>query len=181
MCHPRCFCSNCILFSLVKRIQNRLATILINLPNRPKRQYEQKQIKTGYPFSDALNSTTHVLYEQENRLACARCLCNFKYKDPAIKSWLSSQCVAIGSNKDRPIKLLYSHVHVGNQCAHISHDLHIYRGLIYCIKCGARSGRLSIKLLSKQCGPPTEYGQQSLDALRQCKKPPNLDRWPSAT
>ncbi len=39
-------------FSLVKIIQKRLATILINLPNRPKRQYEQKQIKTGFSFSD---------------------------------------------------------------------------------------------------------------------------------
>ncbi len=164
---------------LVKRIQNRLATILINLPNRPKREYEQKPNKPGFPFLDALKSSTHVLYEQDGRFSCARCLCNCKFKDPALKHWLSSQCVAIGSNKDRPIRLLHSHVHVGNLSVHHSHKLYIYCGLIYCNKCGARSGRLGLKLLSHQCGPPTEYGQQSLDALRQCKKPPNLDRWPS--
>ena len=166
-------------YSLVKRIQNRLATILINLPNRPKRQHEQKQVKPGFSFADALSSSSHVLYEQENRIACARCLCGFRCNDPAIKTWLSSQCVAIGSNIDRPIKLLYSHVHVGNQCAHVSHDLYMYRGLIYCNKCGARSGRLGIKLLSKHCEPPSVYGQQSLEALRQCKKPPGLEKWPS--
>ncbi len=58
-------------------------------------------------------------------------------------------------------------------------DLHIYRGLIYCNKCGVRAGSFGMKLMAKSCGPPTEYGLQSLLALRQCKKTPSLTAWPS--
>ncbi len=165
--------------SLAKRIQNRLATILINLPDRPKHERERKHQKPVASFKEMLSSTSHILFESEGRHKCARCLCSFNAKDPAIKHWLQSQCIAQGSNIDRPIKLLFSHVHIGNQCAHVSHDLYIFCGLIYCNRCGVRSGRLGFKLLAKQCGPPSEYGLQSLNALKQRKKPPNLLHWPS--
>ena len=120
-----------------------------------------------------------MIFDHEGRSKCARCLCSYNNKDPATKHWLQSQCTAQGSEIDRPIKLQYAHVHVGNNCAHVSHELHIYRGLIYCNKCGVRAGNFGVKLVAKPCGPPTEYGLQSLLALRQCKKPPSLAAWPS--
>ena len=112
--------------SLVKKIQERLATILINLPDRPKHEKEQTRQGPSLTFDELTASTTHVLFEHEGRSKCARCLCSFNNKDPAIKHWLLSQCVAQGSKIDRPIKLLYAHIHVGNSCAHVSHQLYIY-------------------------------------------------------
>ena len=36
-----------------------------------------------------------------------------------------------------------------------------------------------MKNMAKPCAPPSEYGAQSIAALRQCKKNPNLASWPS--
>ncbi len=33
--------------------------------------------------------------------------------------------------------------------------------------------------MSRPCAPPTEYGKQSIAALKRCCKPPNLTDWPA--
>ncbi len=165
--------------NLVKRIQKRLVAILISLPNRPKPKQERTHVAPPPSVAELSASTTHVLFEHEGRSKCARCLCSYRNNDPSIRHWLEGQCIALESRIDRPLKLEFAHIHLGNTCAHVSHSLYIFKGLIFCFKCGVRAGSFGMKGMPKPCAPPTEYGAQSIAALRQCKKPPNLTSWPS--
>jgi len=80
---------------------------------------------------------------------------------------------------DRPIPLKYEEVHGGDNTSHSSHILYVYRGLVYCNRCGVRSGRLGLRKLAKPCSPSSEYGVQSLKALRLGQNPPPiLVHWP---
>ncbi len=161
---------------LCTRIQHRLATILVNLPNGPKPPKKPALPKDSIPTLIA--NTTHIIHEGDNRVSCARCRNSFKATDPALRGWLSCRCTAIGSSSDRPTPLRFEELHLGNRTTHSSHNLLIFRGLVFCSKCGARSGRLGFKLLANKCLPPKGYGLASLNALREGKPPPNLSRWP---
>ncbi len=162
--------------ALCKRIQHRLTTIICNLPNRPKRP--PKIIEPRVPLQSICDNSSHILHESDSRIACARCHNSFNKHDPALRGWLQCMCQAIGSSSDKPIPLSLTQLHSGNRVTHHSHKLLQYRGLVYCNKCGSRDGRLGYKKLASQCAPPTPYGIQSLKALRECIKPPGLDRWP---
>ncbi len=95
-----------------------------------------------------------------------------------LRLLISCRCTAIGSSSDRPTPLRFEELHLGNRTTHSSHNLNIFRGLVFCSKCGARSGRLGFKLLANKCLPPKGYGLASLYSLREGKLPPNLSRWP---
>ncbi len=165
---------------LVKRIQKRLVAITVNLPSRTKTQtVTEVGVETSDVSDVAMCSSTHVLFEAQGRTKCARCFASYNSKDPACKHWIKSQCTPLDSAVDRPIKLIHAHLHVGNNVAHHTHDLHVLKGLVYCGKCGARMGSYGMKNMSKPCMPPSEYGKQSLLALSKGQKPPNLDEWPS--
>ena len=47
---------------------------------------------------------------------------------------------------------------------HVSHDIKMHRGLVYCAKCGSIRGNASNKLvnLRKPCVAPTHYGARNL-------------------
>ncbi len=72
----------------------------------------------------------------------------------------------------------FEEIHVGNRITHSSHDLCIFRGLISYNKCGSRGGTNSLVNLSAPCAPPTIYGLASLNALKEGRRPPNLEQWP---
>ena len=60
---------------------------------------------------------------------------------------------------------------------HHSHRLFVYRGLVYCNKCGAR-GPSRLNKLADACEPPSADGQRMLNAVRAGVVPPGLDSWP---
>ncbi len=153
-----------------------MATILVNLPNRPTPPKVIKERRIG--LEALLNATSHVIHESVARVSCARCHNSFRTSDPSVRSWLSCKCKAIGSSSDRPLPLTLEDVHSGNRVTHHTHKLHMYRGLVYCNKCGCRCGPLGMKKLGRICVPPNGYGLASLCALREGKLPPNLSRWP---
>ncbi len=165
--------------NLVKRIQKRLVAVLVSLPNRTKPKQELTHFAPQLSLAELSASSSHVLFEHEGRSKCARCLCSYSNNDPALRHWLKGQCITLNSNIDRPLKLEFAHIHLGNMCAHVTHSLYIFKGLIFCFKCGVRAGSFGMKSMSKPCAPPTEYGAQSIAALRQCKLPPNLTSWPA--
>ncbi len=162
--------------SLTKKIQLRLTTVLLSLPGRPKPP--KREVEHRLTLDTLFASTSHVLFEVDSRVSCARCHCGMHKSNPSLKHWLSCQCSGIGNSSDRPVPLKYEKVHVGNNTSHTSHILFVYRGLAYCNRCGVRSGRLGLRKLAKPCSPPSEYGVQSLKALRQGLKPPNFVHWP---
>ena len=64
---------------------------------------------------------------------------------------------------------------------HVSHKINIFRGLMYCRRCGCRAstrGANFIKKLSLPCAPPGHYGQDNLKKLGQGKLPRRVADWP---
>ena len=163
---------------LVKRIQNRITTILINLPHRHDNHIPKVTKPQRTPLEELISSTSHVIYRDDDRIGCARCHNNFHIKDPGSRPWLTSQCTKLGSGTDRPIPIPYEEVHIGNKSTHHSHSLFRFKGLVYCNKCGTR-GSTKLHKLGSQCQPPTQYGEDSLKALRAGRLPPNCTAWPA--
>ena len=89
--------------------------------------------------------------------------------------------VAACSAYDRPRPLDKADVfHIGRQVTHVSHVLYMYRGLIYCSKCGARAGASRLRKLAKVCEPavPGSTGRLVLDRINAGIKPPGIVKWP---
>mgnify|MGYP000408903751 FL=1 len=102
-------------------------------------------------------------------------------KHSSIKSWMLADCPDIGSSEDRPRPLPLEHIHIGKKSIHSSHQMNIFKKLIYCRTCGARAASRNagyLKDLAKPCENPREYGIRSLALLRQGNLPAGLDIWP---
>ena len=63
-----------------------------------------------------------------------------------------------------------------NKC---SHAIRVYRGLIFCNKCGSISRYSKLGNLATICEPPKEYGKGNLSRLSKGLLPINVDSWPS--
>ena len=163
--------------TLTRRIQNRLATIICNLPNRPKVPKPPPQ--PGVKLDAAIQRSTHCCYENGSRLVCARCPSSFPLKNQSLCiKWLESDCPSIGADHDKPVPLAYDHIHVGKLDISFSHKLVTFRGIIYCTKCGSISQRGKLGKLSTLCAPPTSAGLKNLSNLWEGKPPVNVMHWP---
>ena len=163
--------------SLIKRIQKRLACILCSLPNRPKMVPRNPVVKDK--IEAVMHRSAHVCFTVNNRVHCARCKSNFSLHTPNLQDWLNSPCLAIGSDIDRPIPIPFDVVHIGKLVIHSSHKLRIYRGLIFCNKCGSISRYSKLGLLAQICEPPKYYGSNNLVRLNRGQLPINVDVWPA--
>ena len=56
--------------------------------------------------------------------------------------------------------------------------MNIFKGLIYCTKCGNR-GPSKLVNLSLPCTLPTDYGLRNLAAINEGRLPEQLDKWPN--
>ena len=125
-----------------------------------------------------MQRSTHVCNLEDKRINCARCHSNCSTLNKTIcKQWLASPCTAIGLAHDRPVPLPYEHVHVGKLDVHESHYLCVFRGVIFCNKCGSVSKRTKLGYLARKCEPPTQAGKNNLDRIRRNRPPINME-WP---
>jgi len=162
---------------LTKKIQYRLATILVHLPNREKAHRNKSATALKPDIQSLRAATSHTLAEDGNRVRCSDCHSSFLQADPSFQHWLQSPCSGIGPSCDKPTPINFDGLHIGNSVTHHSHKLHKYRGLVYCKRCGCRAG-LSLRKLSKPCRPPTTYGATAIAAISAGKLPPRLSQWP---
>ena len=68
-----------------------------------------------------------------------------------------------------------------SRVSHYTHDLYIYKGLVYCNVCGNRGSNNQIRKLAKPCNGsplPNTCGALALAATRDGCLPPRLDQWP---
>jgi hypothetical protein len=110
--------------TLTTRIQRRLATIMLYLPAREKKQ-RQPVVRISRPKLDNLLSETgHEIVVTGSRYACARCHNSFRIADPSLKIWLQSQCIPVLLNStSRPTPLAREDTfHIGNNTTHASHN-----------------------------------------------------------
>ena len=163
-------------YNLVKRIQWRIISIIVNLPARTKYRTVMTPKEIAQTLEDKCTESSHVLERHGDRFTCTRCLDSFRSKDPAFQHWLAGICIEVVSgSRPNPID---HHLHVGNQYVHFTHSLTVHRGLVYCSKCGSRSGSNQIRLLAKACEPPSDYGHNTLKAISLDRLPQGLDEWP---
>jgi len=73
--------------------------------------------------------------------------------------------------------LCHAIIQIGGSSTHVSHDLHVYKGHLYCNKCGSK-GLSRLRNLAVPCEEPGPYGKSQLRAINKGKLPPGLDEWP---
>ncbi len=162
---------------LAKRIQHRLATILIHLPSRNKNKLYKQSIPRQH-LSTAIAESNHIMHEERGRIRCARCRRSYHLGDPKVKAWLAASCPGIGADHDKPVPLKHDSIHLGRNNSHPhTHNIYIFKGLIYCNTCGAR-GISHFNKLSHPCDPPSDFGLATLKAINSGRLPPNVTHWP---
>jgi hypothetical protein len=164
----------------IVKIQKRIATILLSLPERQKHEKKKKEVIPRIPLASLVRQTRHTTLVKDNRVWCKVCHNSFNLNDPAAKLWLKSDCTGSAdvAQTHNHIRLLEP-IHIGNQISHISHSLYNYRGLIYCGKCGARSGKNQIRYLAHVCTPAdSSTGQRQLQGILRGKLPNGCLVWP---
>jgi hypothetical protein len=161
---PSKVASECLFhYSLVKRIQWRIITVISNLPDRKFCKTVRTVKEHTQDLDDVFNKSKHDLTRDKDRYSCRNCLENFNAKDKSFMHWLSGNCARIPSrNKPTPFDGL---IHIGNQNIHHSHNMFIHQMVKICSKCGCKSGDTVLKKLALPCEPPTEYGLASLAAI----------------
>ena len=136
-----------------------------------------KQPKTDIYHYMAISS--HVAYEIGGRVRCARCRDSFSCNPrEMLLKWLSSPCIALNTEVDRPVPLPFECCHIGNQAVSFTHSLRTFKGLLYCAKCGAISQGSVLGKLAKTCTPPSTYGLRNIRNLNRGILPHGLTQWP---
>ena len=135
------------------------------------------------PLETLLALSTHKLVKKGNRYNCLACPSSFSCKDPAFRHWIQANCTGSAEVPEsphlyRPVRI-HDPTHLGNQMSHSSHRLYNYRGLIYCNKCGARSGANQFRKLARPCSELTEPGQVVLNKINKGLMPPGVTSWPA--
>ena len=150
----------------------------MSLPSRVRHKAPHKEGPSKSNIEDLFAESSHIAYISNNHVKCARCRSSFKKTDPSAVHFLRSPCSKIGHSCDKPTLLPYECFHVGHQVTHSTHKLKIFRGFVFCGRCGARSVSKSHKL-ARPCEPPTSYGKSILAALSEGRLPPNMTEWPN--
>ena len=124
-----------------------------------------------------MNESSHVTYWNGDRIQCARCFQSHHKRD--AKHWLATRCTAVGNTTDKPVPIPFAYYGVGNRSAHYSHNLSIYRGLVFCNVCGHRA-QYKMHNLYREC-VKTTAGAASLKKIFKGELPQNLTAWPDET
>ena len=168
-------------YFLVKRIQKRIIAIIQSLPARQKKQTVLTQRELQPSVDEFILESKHALVSDQGRYHCKICLSSFLESDRLFKSWVTSACTGThtsASSHSRPEPLHDNFIHIGNQFVHHTHKLNMYKGFVYCGKCGFRRGANQVRKLAKPCAPPGLSGIRTLEAIRDGKLPPGLEEWP---
>ena len=113
-------------------------------------------------------------------IVCTRCCQSHPRTYKAAALWLATSCSAIGTCSDRLTHLPLSVRQLGNNIAHHSHSLFIFRGLHFCSKCGG-TGAFKFHKLANRCSPVTDKlsrGAVTIDRLSRGLLPSMMSEWP---
>ena len=148
----------------------------------PSRKAKEPKVKRPKPPSleDLASCSQHCVVFGATRIKCLGCFASVSLNSVSARTWLSSACVSEDSRKHvfryRPINV--TGICVGSQAIHHTHKVTLYRGLLFCIRCGGR-GPTCLRKLSTFCRPATRAGIAVKDALERGNLPPGMDAWPA--
>ena len=169
-----------------RKIQLRVATIMCNLPHRPRLQLPKPPAPPQVSWEDLMSVTMHQIRHDtsNNRLTCLTCFGATPHRSAGARAWLTAACV-VPVRSMAPVRVLLPLV-VGHQCTHDSHKLYNMRGVIFCMLCGNTAGK-TIKELAKPCpningGARKPHGQTIVRQLSEGRLPVHVRRtygdWP---
>ena len=145
------------------------------LQHLPERTIDKKDKPLQTPKLSIVNVATmhgHDPILINGRLACKNCLLSAPNGVKA-KNLANNPCIIPPDQHNvriEPVKYL--------QCVHISHKMHVLKGLYFCMSCGAVLGK-RIDKLGLPCLPPTDYGYTNIRRLKKGKLPVGRTSWPS--
>ena len=169
---------------LVKKIQLRLADIIMNLPPRAIGERPLKEPRPRLaPLQELFPGSKHEPFVNaiNTRIECSRCKASVTIKggNTAVRDWLATACVAISSAVDKPVPIPYDNMVIGRKAIHGSHKPYIYKGLVYCHTCGRHAGTgRQIQHLSAQCTTITPAGKLLKKAIEEDRLPSRMRCWP---
>ena len=102
---------------------------------------------------------------------------NLPISGTTTKHWLKAPCDAVATDMDKPVRLHHSTIQLGHLSTHPSHALTVYRGILYCNRCGSK-GIVKLHNLARQCEAPGTAGTALLRAIGNNKLPHGVDEWP---
>jgi hypothetical protein len=154
-------------------IQNRIATIICHLPKRDK---QSDKIKTQKPAKLTIEqeaaSSQHTIKVLKDKLVCLMCDSSSSLSDKAVNVFCKSECTIQTSSQEGVIKV-YGTVVVRGRSTHPTHNLSIYRGLLFCNVCGSYSSE-RLGNLAKACTKPSIHGQRVREHIAHGRLPPGI-------
>ena len=130
------------------------------------------------PLVRHIADSKHVIVERDSGLLCLACRQTVSMGACHIVSWLQGHCTPIPTHHDMPMKVCTSGFAVGRQVVHHTHYVCMFKGLLFCSKCGSR-GPGKLVHLALPCLPPTSHGLSVLKAISLGRLPPGLRVWPA--
>ena len=156
-------------YSLVRRIQKRLIDIVTHLPHRVKTPRPKPIPHIRESLEDISRTSQHVVIFNAIRVTCIVCMCSLPVKSNTTKLWLGTSCNPVKQSNGVPVKLHNCIIQIGYISTHLSRDLHVLGGTIFCNKCGSHANNKIVNLGGVCC--PATYGKAQLRAIRSGKIP----------
>ena len=160
-------------FSLVRKIQRRLIQIVTHIPSRgsvPKRS-NVILFRPKTDYEALIAASDHAAFFCHGHIKCAQCEHVLPARGQTTIEWLSTSCNPEPFSLDRPIKLRNEIIIIKNRTTHPSHDLRMFKKLIYCKKCGY-TARGRLQGLFGACDTPKQYGSSILKSISKGQLPP---------
>ena len=166
----------------------RAAAICIHAASKTEARIERiSSTRSRQSMLAALNKSNHKWLGCGNRFKCLACGLNAKHYN--AKALATTSCVAVGAQffprtpaGIRPALLSPEESLFFAQTSakryHCSHRFGSFRGVDFCLNCGAYSA-WRVQLLRSECsGHPKHAGKLAICALRIGCLPPGLKHWP---
>ena len=159
-------------------IQNRLTTILINLPNRAHKDIAKPKVPP-VTVSQLIQLSPHKVVARGNVLSCSACLAQVSSSSKVLKSWLQSSCTPVDAQvlwRPQALDIMPTSL-VGVHFSHLKHMKQVVISGVHCKwcnRCGSVFGKRLDKL-KKQCTTPTDNGASNRKRLNAGLLPYHLD------
>ena len=163
-----------------RRIQLRAATIMCNLPHRPRLDIPKPPPPPKVTMDDLMSVTMHTVRVDNvhNRLTCIICGGSAPARTSHAKKWLMTSCVT-PTRSLAPVRFPLQ-LQVAHQVTHVTHKLYNMRGIVFCMNCGGTCGKLLKRNMVERClnidngGKRTAHGQRIISQLTEGNLPRHI-------
>ncbi len=158
----------------LKLIQNRLASIIRHLPERPRVPRPPRAPRRRVTLDEIFHTSSHVFLPANSslgwlskfgRLSCASCHASCSTKSAGFRAFLAGSRTPCRVQEDRH-RILGGVISMNGAVSHPSHTLHIVGKCFVCSGCGYKASQ-KLHNLKSECVPRrrTDHGNAVLKAV----------------